>query len=47
MITLNMSLYGMLQRGEITEEAALIASSNKNELKQMIRGVFHGTGMDK
>ena len=47
MITLNMSLYGMVQRGEITEEAALIASSNKNELKQMIRGVFHGTGMDK
>lgn len=47
MITLNMSLYGMLQRGEITEEAALIASSNKNELKQMMRGVFHGTGMDK
>lgn len=47
MITLNMSLYGMLQRGEITEDAALIASSNKNELKQMMRGVFHGTGMDK
>ena len=47
MITLNMSLYSMLQRGEITEDAALIASSNKNELKQMIRGVFHGTGMDK
>ena len=47
MITLNMSLYSMLQRGEITEDAALLASSNKNELKQMIRGVFHGTGMDK
>ena len=47
MITLNMSLYSMLQRGEITEDAALIASSNKNELKQMMRGVFHGTGMDK
>ena len=47
MITLNMSLYSMLQRGEITEDAALIASSNKNELKQMIRGVFQGTGTDK
>ncbi len=47
MITLNMSLYSMLQRGEITEDAALLASSNKNELKQMMRGVFHGTGMDK
>lgn len=47
MITLNMSLYSMLQRGEITKDAALLASSNKNELKQMMRGVFHGTGMDK
>ncbi len=47
MLTLNMSLYSMLQRGDITEDAALLASSNKNELKQMIRGVFYGTGMDK
>ncbi len=46
MITLNMSLYEMFQRGDITKEAALSASSNKNELKQMLRGVFHGTGMD-
>lgn len=47
MITLNNSLYGMLQEGLITEEAALTASSNRNELQQMIRGVYHGTGMDK
>lgn len=47
MLTLNMSLYSMLQHGDITEDAALLASSNKNELKQMIRGVFYGTGMDK
>ncbi len=47
MITLNMSLYDMFQKGDITQEAALLASSNKNELKQMIRGVYHGTGMDK
>jgi len=46
MTTLNMSLYSMLQAGTITEDAALTASSNKNELKQMIRGVFHGTRMD-
>lgn len=46
MISLNMSLYSMLQHGDITEDAALLASSNKNELKQMIRGVFHGTGLD-
>ncbi len=45
MLTLNMSLYSMLQRKEIDEDAALLASSNKNELKQMIRGVFYGTGM--
>lgn len=47
MITLNSSLYEMLQNGDITEEAALLASSNENELKQMIRGVYHGTGMGK
>lgn len=45
MITLNMSLYSMLKDGLITEEAALSASSNRNELKQMIRGVYHGTGL--
>ena len=43
MISLNMSLYSMLQNKEITEDEAILASTNKNELKQMIRGVFHGT----
>ena len=47
MVTLNMSLYSMLEHKIITEDAALAASNNKNELKQMIRGVFYGTGMDK
>lgn len=47
MITLNDSLYSMLIRGEITEDVALTASSNRNELKQMIRGVYHGTGVVK
>ena len=43
MLTLNMSLFNMLQQGLITEDAALTASSNRNELQQMIRGVYHGT----
>ena len=44
MITLNASLYRLIQEGKITEETALIASNDKNELQQMLRGVFHGTG---
>ena len=32
-----------LPEGLITEDAALNASSNRGELQQMIRGVFHGT----
>lgn len=47
MISLNHSLFSMVQNGDITEDAALVASSNKNELKQMLRGVYYGTGMDK
>lgn len=47
MTTLNMSLFGMLQQNLITEEAALNASNNKNELQQMIRGVYHGAILDK
>ena len=44
MISSNMSLYAMLKEGLIKEEDALLASNNKSELEQMIRGVYHGTG---
>jgi len=44
MITLNMSLYNLYQEGLISEEVAIEYSDNRNELKQMLRGVFQGTG---
>ncbi len=47
MVTLNMSLYQMVKDKLITKDAALQASDNKNELKQMFRGVYYGTGLDK
>jgi len=44
MITMNMSLYNLFQDGIISEEVALEYSDDRNELKQMFRGVFQGTG---
>jgi len=44
MITMNMSLYNLFQEGLISEELALEYSDDKNELKQMFRGVYQGTG---
>lgn len=43
MITLNMSLYNLIQRDLISKENALYHSDNKVELEQYIRGVYHGT----
>lgn len=43
MITMNMSLFNLYNEGVITEEIAVEYSDNKNELKQMFRGVFQGT----
>lgn len=43
MITLNMSLFNLLQQNFISKENALYYSDNKVELEQMIRGVYHGT----
>ncbi len=40
MITMNMSIYELYKRGFISESAAMSASDNKNELSQMIRGVY-------
>ena len=47
MLTMNMSLYKLYKDDIITEEEALSQSDNKNELKQMLRGVFHGTHNQK
>ena len=43
MITMNMSIFDWLSKGIITEEEAIDKSDNVNELKQMIRGAYHGT----
>ena len=42
MITMNMSIFSWFSKGIITEEEALDKSDNVNELKQMIRGAYHG-----
>lgn len=44
MITMNMSLYKLIEKDVITHEEALDKSDNRNELLQMIKGVYHGTG---
>ncbi len=47
MLTMNNSLYKLFKDGIITEEEALLNSDNKNEIKQMLRGVYHGTSKQK
>ena len=43
MITMNESLYRLVEAGAITKEAALNASDDKMELEQFFRGVYRGT----
>lgn len=43
MLTMNMSLYKLMEKDIITREEALDRSDNRNELMQMIRGIYHGT----
>ncbi len=43
MITMNMSLYKLLNEEKISKEVAIYYSDNKSELEQMIRGAYHGT----
>ena len=43
MLTMNMSLFKLVEKNLISKEEAIEQSDNKNELKQMFRGVFHGT----
>lgn len=40
MITMNMSIFELCKRGFISESVAMAASDNKNELSQMLRGVY-------
>jgi len=47
MLTLNMSLFKLVEKGIITSEEALNQAYNKNELKQMLKGAYHGTKMNK
>ena len=44
MITMNTSLYKLWEQELISQEAAINFSDNKNELQQMLRGVYYGTG---
>lgn len=44
MRTLNMSLHELAQKGIITEEEAVEKSELKNEIQQMFRGVYQGSG---
>ena len=40
--TMNSSIYNLLKHGIITKETAIEYSDRKNELEQMIRGIYHG-----
>lgn len=43
MLTLNMSLYKLVEKGIITQEDAITQSNDKNELQKMFKGVYQGT----
>lgn len=43
MMTMNESLYKLVEAGAITKETALEASDDRNELEQFFRGVYRGT----
>lgn len=47
MTTMNMSIYKLYNEGKISKEVALTYSDNKSELEQLMRGIYHGTGMNK
>lgn len=47
MTTMNMSLYKLYTEEKITKEIALTHSDNKPELEQLMRGIYHGPGMNK
>jgi len=43
MVSMNMSLLNLVEMNRITEEEAMLASNDKNELEKMFRGVYQGT----
>lgn len=43
MLTMNASLFKLIEKNMISTEEAIEASDNKVELQQMIKGVYHGT----
>lgn len=46
MITMNASLYQLYKAGVISSEIAMEFSDNKNELQQMLRGMYHGVSRE-
>jgi len=46
MITMNTSLYQLYKAGVISAETAVEYSDNKNEIQQMLRGMYHGVSRD-
>ena len=44
MTTMNMSIFKLYTDGIISQEVALAYSDNRNELEQMMRGIYYGTG---
>ncbi len=42
LVTMNASIYSLLKHGIITQDTAIDYSDNKNEIEQMIRGIYHG-----
>jgi Tfp pilus assembly pilus retraction ATPase PilT len=47
MITMNMSLFKLYDEGKVSKETAIAYSDNKQELEQMMRGIYYGTGVNK
>lgn len=43
MVTMNMSLFKLVEKDFITQDEALSKSDNKNELQQMFKGAYQGT----
>jgi twitching motility protein PilT len=46
MTTMNMSLFKLYDEGKISKETAIAYSDNKQEIEQMMRGIYYGTGVN-
>ncbi len=46
MITMNTSLYQLYKAGYISSDTAMEYSDNKNEMQQLLRGMYHGVARD-